>query len=67
MKQDQEAREAEKKEATPEKEAEGKAKAPEYNVPQSSQHNTEQILQQDANSQAEQSNNQILPAPGDYV
>ena len=67
MKQDQEAREAQKKEATPEKEAEGKAKAPEYNVPQSSQHNTEQILQQDANSQAEQSNNQVLPAPGDYV
>lgn len=69
MKQDQEAREAKKKEeeVAPEKEAEGKAKAPEYNVPQSSQHNTEQILQQDANSQAEQSNNQILPAPGDYV
>lgn len=67
MKQDQEAREAKKKEATPEKEAEGKAKAPEYNVPQSSQHNPEQILQQDANSQVEQSNNQILPAPGDYV
>lgn len=69
MKQDQEAREAKKKEeeAAPEKEAEGKAKAPEYNTPQSPQYNTEQVLQQDASSQAEQSNSQILPAPGEYV